>query len=236
MSWRTVLKLKTILKEDDFEDKFEKVPFGYDDEIRAMIKGNPPHEKNTDFERELLSLLRKWTVGLDLTTVGKRMLDELDIIKEGARKFPEIFKPETSNGTALYRGLRFLSPSVEEELLKKQQSDFTEITVGGSTYWKCNTPINYKARTPVQSWTSSESVPQKFSRKSGVLIMTVQDNDFYFNQKFLNLLFQKMNTGEMTDEENESETLHFGHNYKSDVFILISDMHYRRKFIDGDNN
>lgn len=230
-----MIKLKTILKEDDFEDKFEKVPFGYDDEIRAMIKGNPPHEKNTDFERELLSLLKKWTVGLDLGTVGKRMLDELDVIKEGARKFPEIFKPETPNGTYLYRGLRFLSPSLEEDLAKKQQSDFTEITIGGEKYWKCNSTISYRPRIAIQSWSSDESVPKKFSRKSGVLLMTKQDNDFYFNQKFVNVVFQKtMNTDEK--EENESETLHFGHEYNSDVFILISDAHYRRKFIDGDSN
>lgn len=230
-----MVKLKTILKEDDFEDKFEKVPFGYWREIRALIKGNPPEEANTDFERELLSLIRQWTVGIELPIIGKQLLAQLDIIKEGARRYPELFKPETPNGTYLYRGLRFLSPSLEEELAKKQQSEFTEITIGGDKYWKCNSTISYRPRIAIQSWSSDESVPKKFSRKSGVLLMTKQDDDFYFNQKFVNVVFQKtMNADEK--EENESETLHFGNEYKSDVFILISDAHYRRKFIDGDSN
>lgn len=227
-----MIKLKHILQEDDFESKFEKVPFGHWDEIRAMLKGNPSHEVNTDFEREFLSLIKKWTVGVDLPTVAKKLIEHLDVIKEGARKYPELFRPSTQNGTELYRGLRFLSPTVEDSLLKKEESDFIEVDMDGETYWKCQTPISYKPRIEVQSWTTDKTVPKRFSRKSGVLIMTNQDDDFYFSQKFINVVFQKsMNA---TADDNESETLHLGTQYNGDVFIVISDAHYRRKFTDGD--
>lgn len=201
------------MNEDDFGTKFGQVPFGEWNEIRSLLKGNPPFEENTEFERKLVLLLKKWVSGVDLPKVGEELIKQLEIIEEGANKFPELFRPVTPIGTELYRGLSNISSRVETGLNANKESDFEKMSIGGATYWKLKKPISYKARTSVQSWTSEESVAKRFAKNTGILIMTTQDDDFYFNQKFINVLFKG------TDER---ETLHFGSDYNSDVFIVMN--------------
>lgn len=208
-----MIKLKHILNEDEFSTKFGQVPFGEWNEIRSLLKGNPPFEENTEFERKLVLLLKKWVSGVDIPKVGEELIKQLEIIEEGANKFPELFRPTTPIGTELYRGLSNISSRVETGLNANKESDFEKMSIGGATYWKLKKPISYKARTSVQSWTSEESVAKRFAKNTGILIMTTQDDDFYFNQKFINVLFKG------TDER---ETLHFGSDYNSDVFIVMN--------------
>lgn len=222
-----MIKLKEIshFGPRTFDSMFGKVPFGGWEEIRALIKSNPEPEQDTYYEEMFLDLIKRWTIGMDLKDVGQELYNEFDAIKMGADKFPEIFRPKTKLGTPLYRGLSDISVSVESVLRKAKKNDFTITKVGGTTYFKHNKPIQYVPRNPIQSWTSSTSIANFFAKETGVLLMTTQDNDFYFNQKLMHLIL---------GGKYEYEVLHFGQEYNSDVSLLVDAEYYYIEYVRGD--
>ena len=222
-----MIKLKEIshFGPRTFDSMFGKVPFGGWKEIRALIKSNPEPEQDTYYEEMFLDLIKRWTIGMDLKDVAQELYNEFDAIKMGADKCPEIFRPKTKSGTPLYRGLSDISVSVESVLRKAKKNDFTITKVGGTTYFKHNKPIQYVPRNPIQSWTSSTSIANYFAKETGVLLMTTQDNDFYFNQKLVHLIL---------GGKYEYEVLHFGQEYNSDVSLLVDAEYFYVEYVRGD--
>ena len=221
-----MIKLKDILLliEDlptNVKDAFGKTAFGSMKNISAM-QGKRSTEKNTEFEKELLILLRTW-VQQSTNSTAEKLYKRFDILKKAAEVFPTILKPSTPNGTMLYRGLRSANPNIINVLLDANASDFEEVLKDDSNpyskfyprWYRYIHPIKYNPRRLVQSWSSTQSVGHKFT--DSVIISTTQNDEFLFNQNLMNHLFKK---------EVEDEVLHFGTDYSKPVYIMISKNFY----------
>ena len=138
-----------------------------------------------------------------------------NIFIDGKTKFPSIFKPETPNGTEVYRGLKNIPKSLISSLQKKYDpSDYTKVKIGGKVFYRYDKPIFYEPERDIQSWTSTESVAKRFA-ESGLLI-SEQNDEYFFNQKVMNYLFSYISN------QSENEILHFGKKYSNPVFIALS--------------
>lgn len=221
-----MIKLKEITHfgARTLDSMFGEVPFGEWDEIRALIKSNPEKESDTYYEEQFLDLIKRWTMGVDLEDIGDELYNEFDVIKRAADKFPDIFRPKTIKGTTLYRGLK--NASLYDNLVDMDttKDDFSPVNINGTKYWKYKNSIKYHPRNKVQSWTSSKSVANFFARRTGTMLVTKQNEDFYFNQKLLHIIY---------GARYEYEVLHFGKDYNFPVFLLIDDEYYTNKFVYG---
>lgn len=211
-----MIKLKHILIEDEISDKFGNVAFGGSAKIAALQ--NKDREKDTEFEKEILKKIKLW-VNAELQS-DESIYDNRNIIKKASKKFPEIFKPYTSNGTYLYRGLSGFasSNSLRDSVLKTKSEDWTESVITG--WYNFKKPIKYTPHKLVQSWSDDFKVAYKFSntsRMGGGILMTKQSDEFFFNQKFIEIIYSG---------RYESEVLHIGQSYKNDVELLISKKWY----------
>lgn len=214
-----MIKLKDILLNEetptDVKSAFGRLAFGSVRGISAL-QGKKGTEKNTQFETEMLSILRSW-VASSQPWIADKLIAKYDILKNAAEVFPTVLKPATPNGTELYRGLRRLNDSLMSSLADADESDFEQVIYNGFQFYKYKIPIKYIPRSEVQSWTSDIEIPKKFA-DSGVL-MTTQNEEYLFSQKAMYILFK---------QADESETLHFGKKYANDVYIMIKKDVYER--------
>jgi hypothetical protein len=216
-----MIKLKDILSEAETDPKkaFGDIVFGDTTEEEfykkfVRLQGKTGSEKNTKIEDKILYYLLQWVSNSDGYT-SLYLHRNKDLFKNGKTKFPSIFKPETPNGTEVYRGLRNIPKSLISSLQKKfDQSDYTKVKIGGKVFYRYDKPISYEPERDVQSWTSSENVAKKFA-KSGILT-SKQNDEYFFNQKAMNYLFSYIEGG------SENEILHFGKKYSNPVFIALS--------------
>lgn len=213
MSWRTVHKLKTILKEDEVTDKLGKVAFGEDPFVAKMQFRKS--EENTDYEEHILDILSRWT-GNSTDGLANKLYAKFPLLKKAAQMFPYnyVLTPNTDNGTMLYRGVgSYKSLSLDKQLSKTKKEEWERIKFGGLTIYKYKKPIKYVPHRSVQSWTSLKSVATLFTSGRGVILSTIQTDEFLFNQKLMNHLY---------GGKAENEVLHFGTKYKEDVYVGIS--------------
>lgn len=221
-----MLKLKTILKEDEVDDVFGDVAFGSNWYI-ARLQGKN-EEDDTELEGKLLSVLYTWLD--DSSSLEQDQLYAVrDLLKKASERFPRIFKPDTPNGTLLYRGIRergYKADSKYTEIVSAlSKSDFTKNEIPSRkgdirTFWRYNKPIKYTPSGKVQSWTTSASIGVGFS--AGILLQTKQNNEYLFNQEALDILWN-----ELTGNPSEQEILHFGKTYSEPVYLMLSDPFYQ---------
>lgn len=216
-----MIKLKGILSEAETDPKkaFGDIVFGdtsQDDFFKKLVKlqGKTGFEKNTKIENLILSYLLQWVYNPS-GTISHYLYRNKDLLKTAKTKFPSIFKPETPNGTEVYRGLKNIPNSLIYNLQKKYDpNDYTKVKIGGKVFYRYDKPILYKPERDVQSWTSNENVAKRFAQ-SGILT-SEQNNEYFFNQKVMNYLMSYING------RSENEILHFGKEYSKPVFIAIS--------------
>ena len=226
-----MIKLKDILNEDDIDSKFGNHALTDPDtkigKHLAKLTNSKP-ETNTSFEKELLQLLGYWVDNSDAISAEKLWsLKKLFI--QVSDKFPKIFRPDTPNGTILYRGIRTISKNMENDLLKISRSGFVQFTIGSNKFWKSETPIHYTPTTKVQSWTSNENVAANSftDNKRGLLLSTSQNDEFLFNQNAMNLMNQYASSKKIP---YEWEILHFGIKYGNPIYVLLGDDYYNNLF------
>lgn len=215
-----MIKLRDILLliEDvptTVKDAFGKIAFGSMKPVSVM-QGKRSTEKNTEFEKELLEILRSW-VKQSNNFNAQQLYSKFDILKKAAEVFPTVLKPSTPNGTEIYRGLNVINQELLDKIIETEPDDYEKTSVSfrrqsGTPAYKYKTPINYTPRRPVQSWTSDLDVAGKFT--SHAIISTKQNDEFLFNQKLMNHLFKK---------DVEEEVLHFGTEYSEPIYITISE-------------
>jgi len=205
-----MIKLKDILNEDEVEDNFGKVAFGGNKKMANLSGGVT--EPDTDFEKELIDALKQWTTGSPLDA-AERLYPLHSMLKKAADKYPSVLRPTTPNGTLLYRGLGLVNEKMQSQLKSIPKSKWKEIRLDYKTFWKCGKPVNYTPVSKIQSWSTSKSVATRFSSEG--FLITKQNDEFLFNPKLLQILYQ--------GRVSEQETLHFGQSYKDSVYIHISD-------------
>lgn len=213
-----MIRLKHILKEDEVEDNFGKVAFGSDMDIVRM-QGGDKGEKNTPYETELLGILERWTEG-GWEGTSDLLWKKYSLLKKASKVFPRVLKPNTPNGTEVFRGLQDINPKLEKKLSKTNPSDWVE----DRGLWKYSNPITYTPRSNVQSWSSNPLSALEFAN-SGVLLSTKQNDEFLFNQEFMRMVFSRVGGG-----SNEAEILHFGKKYSSEIYIEIQNEEFEELF------
>jgi len=176
-------------------------------EFAKLQKAKPGSEDNLPGETKLLRILKQWT-----TTPENAIEDLYKIsgkLKSMANDYPKILKPETPNGTILYRGLKNVNPEIEAQIKKSNPEDW----IKAGRLYILKTPIKYVPRSNVQSWSTGISTAQFFFGESGMII-TKQTDEFMLNQKAMEVLYGL----------NEEEVLHFGKEYKESNIYFAGDM------------
>jgi hypothetical protein len=220
-----MIKLKDILSEADTDPKtvFGNIAFGdeSDDEFYkkfVRLQGKTGSEKNTKIENQIFTLLSKWT-GESTGNIANKLYNYESLFRAASKKFPTIFKPDTPNGTEMYRGLKYTSTKLISFLKKTSPKDWKRIKIGNGEYVKYSKPITYTPERQVQSWTTSKSVANNFGWTS--VLISKQNNEYLFSQKSMNIL---------SGGEDEKEVMHFGKEFSDDVYIALS-MSFFKQYI-----
>jgi hypothetical protein len=212
-----MIKFKGILSEigTDVKKAFGDIAFGDEPEF-VRIQGKYGLERDTEIEEKILMALQKW-VGAPNNKSSEYLYNHIELFKKAKNKFPSIFKPETPNGTDIYRGINKVNDEIISSLKKNSKpKDYTKLTVRGVTFYKYNKPILYTPNRNIQSWTSTAEISVKFSygpdKDNGGIIISNQNDEYFFNQNVTNYLFG----------ETEDEILHFGKSYSNPVFLALN--------------
>ena len=192
----------------------------------ANLQGKPNNfEKNTRKENAILAALESWVN--DMTDFSANSLwKSTELFKKASKTYPSIFKPETPIGTILYRGLGGDLPTkFIKQIISTDKDEYTKIKIGSVVYMQYNNPIKLTPHRHIQSWTSSGMIANRFNdsyRDAGVgcVLITKQNDEFMLSQKAINIVF--------ASDTNEKEVIHFGKEYKNDVFFALSLGQYRR--------
>ena len=145
-----------------------------------------------------------------------KLYKHFELFKDAKNAYPKIFKPVTTNGTVLYRGLSMM-PQTLKDFFKKgttSKKDWTKEKIGKRTYMICSKAIEYQPENLIQSWTDHKPVALEFGKTA--LLMTKQTDTFLFNHKFIAIM--------MGDDERE--VLHFGKTYSKPVTIAVEEGSY----------
>jgi hypothetical protein len=211
-----MIKLKSILQEKSSESVFQNVAFGQktsyntDAESIAKLQGKIGGEKDTKIEAEIAKILIDWFQSGINPSAAKQLYKHFELFKDAKEKYPKIFKPATTDGTLLYRGLSMM-PSSLKDFFKKGtlKKDWKKEKIGTRTYMVSTKPVVYVPENDIQSWTPNKSVALSFAKSA--LLMTKQDENFLFNPKFIALLATM----------DEKEILHFGKKYSNPITIAV---------------
>jgi len=162
-------------------------------------------------------MLQSWVKGgnrVEWVELYDKIYTNYNLFKRAASIYPKIFKPQTPNGTDLYRGVQ-VSKSLIEQLQNSSREDF-DVFEHDDTLYKYKTPINYIPRSNVQSWSTNPKTAAGFSRRrsDGVILTTKQNDEYLFNQEVLRLL--------SLNKFDEQEVIHFGKTFSNDVYIVIN--------------
>jgi hypothetical protein len=224
-----MVRLKEILlNEDEVDDTFGNVAFGKKTSI-AQYQGATDIEDNSELEELLYTHLKKWTDSKSFTDradAAEQLYKHESLFRRAQNKFPLIFKPKTSNGTTLYRGLAVFNNNILSQLRDLKRKDYTPLKIDGEHYWLHPNNVAYTPENNLQSWTPSEKVARVFSdrrlgkyeRYSGGVLITKQNDEFLFNQDFMHKLF-----GAPGDEQ---EILHFGKEYSQPIQLAIHHLYF----------
>jgi hypothetical protein len=219
-----MLKLKDILSEIGTDPKtvFGNIVFGDPDNypsspFRELQGFSQESEPNTEDEEEIFTMLQSWVKGgnrVEWVELYDKIYTNYNLFKRAASIYPKIFKPQTPNGTDLYRGVQ-VSKSLIEQLQNSSREDF-DVFEHDDTLYKYKTPINYIPRSNVQSWSTNPKTAAGFSRRrsDGVILTTKQNDEYLFNQEVLRLL--------SLNKFDEQEVIHFGKTFSNDVYIVIN--------------
>tara|TARA_R110000868_G_scaffold44523_3_gene148558 strand:+ start:1110 stop:1820 length:711 start_codon:yes stop_codon:yes gene_type:complete len=204
------MNLLELLKEIAEDKEYGEVLFGDKNnppEFAKLQGAKPGSEPDLSAEKKLLLILKKWT-GHPAHAI-KDLYKLHGKLKTLANDYPKILKPESPNGTILYRGLTDVNPQIEAQVKSSKAEDWVRV---GRLYI-LKTPITYVPRSDIQSWTSSMSTGQYSFGDSGMLI-TKQTDEFMLNQKALSILYGLI----------EDEVLHFGKDYSQANVYFSGDM------------
>lgn len=248
-----MIKLKTLLKEDEVDDVFGEIPLASDTELKDVFVDSindaikdylkTQGETQTTTEYKILKAISEWIEGFrkEMTRAAKVLIKYQTLLQAAKRKFPEVFKPIEPNGTVLYRGVAANIGSYSdndwlEKVLNTEQRDWLPIQLFGETYYKTKKPVSYKPTTALQSWTTKEETVKNFAGfqskelhgKEGELFLMSKLNDEYiFNEHFLNAIL-KVAASHISNVGEESEVIHFGHVYSEPVYIVVNEAVYDR--------
>lgn len=222
METPNMIKLKYILQEKGSESVFQNVAFGQktsynpDAESIAKLQGKLAGEKDTKIEAEIVKILINWFQSGMNPSAAKNLYKHFELFKDAKEKYPKIFKPTTTNGTVLYRGLSMMPQTLKDFFKKGRTSkkDWKKEKIGKRTYVVCSKPIEYQPENPIQSWTDHKPVALEFGKTA--LLMTKQTDEFLFNHKFVALM----------SGMDEREILHFGKTYSKPVTIAVEEGSY----------
>ena len=208
-----MIQLKHFLKEDAVDDKFGDVAFGSNEKI-AKMQGKK-EEEDTDAEAKILFALEDW---VGFAGQPEVLYKNFALFKKAAKKFPNIFLPDTPNGTTLYRGLGLVNP----RLIKTVETSQKENWKKEGRMYVYTKPIKYTPHQKIQSWTTSLSIIKKtISFGEGEYVLTTKQTDeFLFSQKVLGILFGS----------KENEVLHFGQTYNGKVYLMINSLVFKKVF------
>lgn len=209
-----MIRLKKLLEDIPMGD----VAFG---ESPRMAKyQNASEENNTQAEAELYNLLKRWFEG-NPGAIGAqgeysgRLSQEFEKIKTDLfklkKKFPKVFDTPDTYG---FRGTS-ISDSYEYvyELIKNSPDVFVVANHGKHFLGPVIAiPYEYKPKSPVQSWSSIETVAETFADggRRKLILITKVDDSFIMNPRASNEL----------SDLRESEMLHFGKDIKT--YLVIS--------------
>jgi hypothetical protein len=225
-----MIKLKDILSEIGTDPKtvFGNIVFGDPDNypsspFRELQGFGYESEPNTEDEEEIFNMLQAWVDGSNMIELYNKIYANYNLFKRAASIYPKIFKPQTPNGTDLYRGVSNASKSLIEQLQNSSHKDF-DVFEHDDTLYKYKTPINYTPRSNVQSWSTNLFTAIQFSQLNdfvgGVVLTTKQNDEYLFNQEVLRLL--------SLNKFNEEEVIHFGKTFSNDVYVIIHRKVYRQ--------
>lgn len=217
---------KILLNEDEVDDIFGRIAFG---KVPYMVnyQGETDTEDNSELEDLLFNHLKKWTRGKgvdDRLESAEQLYKHESLFRRAQKKFPLIFKPKTPNGTTLYRGLSHFNNEIKSQLREIKRTDYTRLNIGGENYWLHPHNVAYAPENNIQSWTTSEKTARQFSdmrlgkytRFTGGVLITKQNDEFLFNQDFMNKIFGG----------DEQEVLHFGTQYSQQIQLAIHHMYF----------
>jgi hypothetical protein len=148
---------------------------------------------------------------IDLILKYKKAMPQLK------QEYPQVFNPAKPNGTIVYRGLAGINEGLESQIKNSSPQDYIPTKDGR---FLLKTPVKYKSRDPLQSFTYDANIGRKFSDNSAMLI-TKQDNGFCMNATTWNPL--------------EQEVLHLGRKHEYPIYLLVSGYEYGMK-VDLDYN
>ena len=240
-----MIKLKNLLREDEVDDVFGKIPLASDTELKDILADTvndaikvylkTQGEPQTATEYKILKAISEWLEGFrdGMNRSAKVLMKYQKLLQSAKTKFPEVFKPIASNGTTLYRGVAAGIGSNDannwlEKVTNTKKSSWTPIQLFGTTYYKTKNSVNYSPTTALQSWTAKESVVKNFAGfntaklkdEGEIFLMSKLNDDYIFNEQFLNAAL-KAAAVYLTKQE-ESEVIHFGNTYSSPVYIVIN--------------
>lgn len=178
------------------------------DPALAKLQGfKPKSEPNTPFESELYSALEDWTAdpSFSMKFLNKAKEKLFYLVK----KYPLILKPNVPTGTVMYRGVGDISKTTISQLRESKLSDWTQLK---EDYWLYKKPLDYRPRSPIQSWTYNFGTGQDFAGE-GMLVTNMNYNEFLINSKVLRIMFGS----------DEKEILHFGKEYANKVYIALDE-------------
>jgi hypothetical protein len=220
-----VIKLKEILSEANNDPKsiFGDIAFGTEKQF-VKLQGKTGTENNTQLEQKIFDALLGFINRPD-SVRADFLYKNMDLFKKSKTKFPSIFKPDTSNGTEVYRGLSLINRELLSKLEKSTTTDdYTKVKIGGITYYQCNKPIIYTPHSSVQTWTYSKSIAAQNNGEFAVLI-TNQNDEYLFSQKAMKIF---LNTSEQSSGLDQKSVLHFGKKYSKPVYIALSEEYFSK--------
>jgi hypothetical protein len=214
-----MIKLKDILSEVETDPNkvFGDIAFG-DDPRFQRIQGKRNYEENTKYEDIIFDIISDWAHMADGIT-SKKLYRREDLFRAASKKFPTVFKPDTPNGTEVYRGLATTKTKLISFLKKTPLKDWKSIEINNKSYKRYKKPIEYNPSREVQSWTTSQSIAHRFAESS--VLISKQNEEYLFSQKTMNIIF---------NGRNEKEILHFGKQFSNDVFIAIPIDRFKKIF------
>jgi hypothetical protein len=214
-----MIKMDEILSEKgdaDFGDVAFGDPWqdmGYPTFLKMQGKSAKDKEDNTKTEKRILDALADWVTG-SANYISNELTRLLPALKKGKKRFPNIFVPDQSNGTVVYRGLDKMNKNLEKTLIDKTTKKDWRPMRG---FMLCTKPVKYSPRRDWQSWSYSTKVAKNFG--GDAVLLTKQDNNFYFSSKTMRIIY---------GNENEQEVLHNGKTFSAPVYIAINEYYFNK--------
>ena len=211
----------------------EDIPMGsvaFGDRANLAKLQNAPTEDNTDAEDELKKLLIYWFSGTPgaVGTQGEwsghlstKLIDIKSDLFKLKKQFPKVF--DTSNTKFAFRGTNI--PNTHEDVytyLKEAKQIYIVSNHGKLTSEPVIViPYTYKPKSPVQSWSSVETVAETFSNTGlrKLVVISKVDDSFIMNPAASNLL----------SGLRESEMLHFGKDITT--YLVISSVNADNAYV-----